>query len=153
MPEHALTAHVDNSDPLQGASDAMGSAVQAVKQGASDAQAQISEAVPAVGRFLGRVIYSSSYAVSYGIVFPVMLVVRVVPKDNAVVHGLVDGALAARDAVAGWGGDPAADAISAPDDHGSEDAEDSKPSGEANSRRRGGRRRTSTKSPRSSRPS
>ena len=35
--------------------------------------------------------------------FPVMMLVRIVPKDNAVVHGLIDGALAARDRVHEWG--------------------------------------------------
>ena len=36
---------------------------------------------------------------SYGVVFPTLLVARAVPKDNAIVNGLVDGARAARDAL------------------------------------------------------
>jgi hypothetical protein len=32
-----------------------------------------------------------------------MMVARIVPKDNAIVHGLVDGAIAAREQVEGWG--------------------------------------------------
>jgi hypothetical protein len=59
--------------------------------------------MPAAANFLSRLLYQSSYMLSFGVVFPVMLVVRVVPKNNAIVHGLVDGALAARDQVAGWG--------------------------------------------------
>jgi hypothetical protein len=43
--------------------------------------------------------YRASYAVAFGVTFPVMMVVRVLPKENALVHGLVDGALAARDRV------------------------------------------------------
>ncbi len=36
-----------------------------------------------------------------------MMVVRVVPKDNALVHGLIDGAVAARDQVDEWRGETA----------------------------------------------
>ncbi|MGZ3396333.1 MAG: hypothetical protein ACXVB2_19585, partial [Isosphaeraceae bacterium] len=36
---------------------------------------------------------------SYGIVFPTALVARAIPKENAAVHGLIDGARAAIDMV------------------------------------------------------
>ena len=58
-------------------------------------RARASEIMPARRTFLGRTIYSTSYAVSYGVVFPTMLVVRAMPKDNALFHGLADGAEAA----------------------------------------------------------
>ncbi len=103
MREQALTTPGASADPLRGSADAMGSALQAVKQGTSDVQTRISESIPAVGNFLNRLLYRSSYMLSFGVVFPVMLVVRVVPKNNAIVHGLIDGALAARDQVAGPG--------------------------------------------------
>ncbi len=47
--------------------------------------------------FFGRLAYKTSFGLSYGVVYPVRLVTRMVPKDNALVHGLSDGALAARD--------------------------------------------------------
>jgi hypothetical protein len=37
--------------------------------------------------------------VSYGVVFPTVFVGQFIPKNNALVHGLVDGSHAARDAV------------------------------------------------------
>ena len=103
MREQALITSAHSTDPLGRAADAMGSAVLAVKEGASEVQTRVSESIPAVGHFLSRMIYNSSYALSFGVVFPVMLVVRAVPKNNALVYGLVDGALAAQDVVDRWG--------------------------------------------------
>jgi hypothetical protein len=102
MSGHASRTSVDT---LHGPADAAESAFESVKQGASEIQARVSEALPATGHFLGRVIYKTSYALSFGVTFPVMMIVRVVPKDNALVHGLVDGALAARERVNGWRGE------------------------------------------------
>src|SRR5262249_31950213 len=99
MPEQAMPPEAQAADPLRTAADAMALAVQAAKDGASDAQAKVSEMMPALGGFLSRLTYTTCYAVSYGVVFPTLLVARAVPKDNAIVHGLVDGALAARDAL------------------------------------------------------
>ena len=53
--------------------------------------------VPAAGRFLSRTVYTMSYSLSYGFVFPVAFVAKSMPADNAVMHGLVDGARAAND--------------------------------------------------------
>ena len=66
----------------------------------SDVRTRISEATPTVGHFLNRLLYRSSYMLSFGVVYPVMLVVQVVPKNNAIVHGLVNGAAAARNQLA-----------------------------------------------------
>jgi hypothetical protein len=49
---------------------------------------------------IARVLYRSSYMASYGVVFPVMLAVRLIPKDNPISHGLVDGGRAAIETVA-----------------------------------------------------
>ena len=100
MPEQTIPPEAQATDPLRTAADAMALAVQAAREGASDAQAKVSEMMPSLGGFLSRLTYTTCYAVSYGVVFPTLLVVRAVPKDNAIVHGLVDGALAARDALA-----------------------------------------------------
>jgi hypothetical protein len=110
MSDATITAETNAPDPLKAAADAMALAVRAAKDGASDARARVDEAMPAIGRFFSRLTYTTCYAVSYGVVFPTMLVVRAVPKENAVVHGLIDGALAARDAVSGMGtsGEPGA---------------------------------------------
>ncbi len=143
MASHAVSTHADASAPLRDAADAMGTAVQSVAQGAT-------EALPALGRFVSRVIYTSSYAVSYGVVFPVMLVVRIIPKDNAMVHGLVDGALAARDSVEGWGGELAEDEEAEDEAHEGDHAEDGQSSRGTSRRRRGGRSRANPRSGRAS---
>jgi hypothetical protein len=92
------------ADPLKSVADAMETAVQAARDGAADARAAVDRAIPAISQFVSRLVYTTSYSVSYGVVFPVMLVSRAIPKDNALVHGLVDGARAARDMVEDWQG-------------------------------------------------
>jgi hypothetical protein len=101
MSDVAASTETPSVDPLRSAADAMALALQAARDGASDAQARVSEIAPAVGGFLSRLTYTTCYAVSYGVVFPTLLVTRAVPKDNALVNGLVDGARAAREAIEG----------------------------------------------------
>lgn len=84
---------------MESAGGAVQSAVQAARDGAADARARVAETMPAVTGFISRFVYTTSYTLSYGIVFPTMLVVSIVPKENAVVHGLVDGGRAAKDTV------------------------------------------------------
>jgi hypothetical protein len=90
-----------SSDPLKAVADALDAAVQVAKGGVEDVKARASGALPALGGFLSDITYKSCYAVSYGIVFPTLLVVRAIPKENAVVHGFTDGARAAVDLVDG----------------------------------------------------
>lgn len=117
MSEAAMTEGTGAADPLKTAADAMALAVQAAKDGAADARARANEIMPSVGLFLSRLTYTTSYALSYGVVFPAMFVSRAIPKENAIVHGLIDGAAAARDAVAAMGRTseaPAAEAAAQP---------------------------------------
>jgi len=99
-----MAAHSSRTsvDAVDSSVEASGSAFESGHDESSEIQLSAAEALPATGRFLGRVVYNASYAVSFGITFPVMMIVRVVPKENALVHGFVDGALAARDQVYGW---------------------------------------------------
>ncbi len=57
------------------------------------------KALPAASRFLSRFAYTTSYAISYGVVFPTVLIARAIPKENPIVHGVLDGARAATDMV------------------------------------------------------
>ena len=59
----------------------------------------MSDALPALSSFLSDITYKTCYAISYGLVFPTVLVARAIPKENAAVHGLIDGAHAAIDLV------------------------------------------------------
>jgi len=52
--------------------------------------------LPSVGLFANRLVYTTCYTVSYGVVFPLALVALSVPQNNPLVHGLVDGSRAAR---------------------------------------------------------
>jgi len=119
MPAHAARTPVETVDSTASVGQ---SALDSIKQGAYEIQARASDALPATGRFVGRVVYNTAYAVSFGLTFPVMMVVRVVPKDNVLVHGLVDGAAAARDQVDDWRGESDIDLHDDADEgsHGSE---------------------------------
>jgi hypothetical protein len=99
MLETSYATEAQTADPLKSVADAMSLAVQAARDGAGDAQQKVSEMMPAIGGFFGRLAYTTCYAISYGVVFPTLFVAQAVPKDNALVHGLVDGARAARDAI------------------------------------------------------
>lgn len=92
-------ANSTGGDPLHSVADALDAAVQAAKAGVDDAKSAASRAVPALGGMLTGLTYKACYGVSYGVVFPTMLVVNLVPKENAAVHGLIDGARAAMDLI------------------------------------------------------
>ena len=55
---------------------------------------------PEAGSLLSRIAYKTCYAISYGLVFPSVLIAQSIPPNNAFVHGLIDGAQAARDMAA-----------------------------------------------------
>ncbi len=93
------TSHNATDDPLRSVADALDAAVQAARDGAGDAVSAASGSLPAIGGLLSSLTYKTCYAVSYGVVFPTMMLARAIPKENAAVHGLVDGARAAVDLV------------------------------------------------------
>ncbi len=88
-----------SNDPLKSVADALDAAVQAAKGGVENGRAIASGALPALSSFLSGLTYKTCYAVSFGMVFPAVLVGRAIPKENAAVHGLIDGARAAIDLV------------------------------------------------------
>ena len=98
MPKSMVTK-TSARDPLKTVADALDVAVKAAKDGASDAKATAGKMLPAAGQFLSRFVYTSSYTLSYGVVFPAVLIAKSMPANNAVVHGFVDGAKAANDMV------------------------------------------------------
>ena len=88
-----------SSDPLKSVADAMEAAVDAAREGAADARQSIERALPEAGNLLAKFTYNACYTISYGVVFPTTSAARSVPQNNAVVHGLIDGARAAVDTV------------------------------------------------------
>jgi hypothetical protein len=87
-------------DPLKTVADALESAVQAAKDGAANAREAAEQFLPESGSMLSKMAYNTCYAISYGLVFPSVLLAQSIPQNNAFVHGLVDGAHAARDMAA-----------------------------------------------------
>jgi hypothetical protein len=82
---------------------ATGGTLQLVKRAAMDGAADARDAAArtwsSIGLFTCRFAYTSCYTISYGVVFPSMLLAHAIPKDNAAVRGLIDGAQAAMLAV------------------------------------------------------
>jgi len=95
MTENAATAGLDSSDPLQSVANALGTAFQAAKDGSTDARAAAENAIPAATRFVARLVYTTSYTITYGVVFPSMMIAKSLPADNAMIRGFKDGAQAA----------------------------------------------------------
>ncbi|MCY2966864.1 MAG: hypothetical protein NT069_25075 [Planctomycetota bacterium] len=87
-------------DAMNKVAQAMSDAAGAIRSGASDATEKARQLAPAAARVVGQTVYTTCYYLSYGVVFPTMFVASFIPKNNALVHGLVDGARAASDAVA-----------------------------------------------------
>ena len=46
---------------------------------------------------MSRMIYNGSYALAYGVVYPIVFIAQSLPQDNPVIHGFRDGARAAMD--------------------------------------------------------
>jgi len=88
-----VTARVGSS--LNSVSGTLDLVANAARNGAADARAAASKALSNTSLFLSRVVYQTTYAVSYGVVFPAAFVARAIPRDNAAVRGLIDGAQAA----------------------------------------------------------
>ena len=78
-------------------SSPLGTALKAAQEGASDAVEAARQFLPAAVRLMGRAGYGSGFAISYGVVFPAVLIARVFPSENAVAYGLADGARAGLD--------------------------------------------------------
>lgn len=91
MSTEVNTSQETESDPLQTIADALEEAVNGAPQ-------QQGVGAPALGKYWTRMIYNTSYAISYGVVMPTALVASLLPKENALMHGLIDGARAAADA-------------------------------------------------------
>ena len=80
------------TDSMLNSTDTMNTITQAAKDGAADAREMANRVWANTSLFLCRFVYTTSYTISYGIVFPATLIARSVPKDNAAVRGLMDGA-------------------------------------------------------------
>jgi hypothetical protein len=92
MAESTAAAGLDSSDPLKSVADALETAFQAVKDGSTDATAAAENAIPAATRFFAHLVYTTSYTVTFGVVFPSMMIAKSIPADNVIIRGFTDGA-------------------------------------------------------------
>jgi hypothetical protein len=83
------------TSPVAEASNTLDTITKAARAGAADAQEMANRVWASTSLFLSRFVYTTSYTISYGVVFPATLIARTVPHDNAAVRGLIDGAKAA----------------------------------------------------------
>jgi hypothetical protein len=87
------TALSSSVDSVSGTMDLI---ARAARDGAADARVAASKVLSSSSLFLSRLVYTTTYTLSYGVVFPVVVVALAVPRNNAAVRGLIDGATAAR---------------------------------------------------------
>lgn len=85
-----------NHDTTSAAPSTLSLVSRAAQDGAADAREAAARTWDSTSLFLKRFIYTSCYTISYGVVFPSALLARSIPKDNAIVRGLIDGAEAAK---------------------------------------------------------
>ena len=88
-----------HSDSILNPTGTLDTISRAARDGAADAREMANRVWTSTSLFLCRFVYTTSYTISYGVVFPATLIARSVPKDNAAVRGLIDGARAATDKV------------------------------------------------------
>jgi hypothetical protein len=84
-----------NREPLDASAGTLEIVSRAARDGAADAREAATRAWSATSLFFSRFVYTACYTVSYGVVFPTMLAAHSIPKNNAAVRGLIDGAQAA----------------------------------------------------------
>lgn len=72
-------------------------AADALRSGMSDAQQSAEKMWPKMGEALCKGVFNLGYGIGYGVAFPTTLAARMVPQENCVVWGLIDGANVAKE--------------------------------------------------------
>jgi hypothetical protein len=107
-----------NSEVVHAATGTFELAARAARAGAADAREAAARTWSATSLFASRFVYTTCYTISYGVVFPTMLLAHAIPRNNAAVRGLIEGAQAATREVDRLRGSalesPAAPTLSAP---------------------------------------
>ena len=81
---------------MNGSTLSMDSALGAARQGAADAREAANRFAASAGLFASRFVYTTCYTISYGVVFPTVMIARSIPRSNIAVRGLLDGSSAAQ---------------------------------------------------------
>jgi hypothetical protein len=77
----------------------LGLIAHAAQRGAMHVREAAARTCTVTERFVSRSVYTTCYAISYGVVFPSVLLARSIPVNNAAARGLIDGAHGARQKV------------------------------------------------------
>ena len=77
------------------AASVAGTALSTVRDGVGTIAERTKQALPVAGRMVSRLVYSSGYYVSYGVVFPTLFLTKIIPGGTLLVSGMSDGAAAA----------------------------------------------------------
>jgi hypothetical protein len=99
-PDGSASRKTGDRSARQTVADALHQAGESLGMGGDEDQASESPALE-LG-LLGRLVYHSSYILTYGAVYPVALVAGFIPRENALVYGLLDGASDAQEAAGRW---------------------------------------------------
>jgi hypothetical protein len=93
------------SESSAAVSNAASSVSAAVTTAAEEAVAGAADAVStAMDSWPGKLLYGICYSASFVVVLPVVLVAALMPNDNILVQGLLDGSSAAQDKAQAWVG-------------------------------------------------
>ena len=87
---------ISSHDPIESTAGTLELVAQPSQRGATDARFSAARTWTATGLFVSRFVYNTCYIISYGVVFPSVLLARAVPVNNAAVRGLIEGTQAAR---------------------------------------------------------
>jgi hypothetical protein len=98
--QHSTAIPITN-DPVPSATAALSSAGAALKGAAGEMADQVTGFLPAAGSFLSQAVYTGCYCVSYGVTFPTVFLVNVIPGGIPLAAGIADGARSARNYVRG----------------------------------------------------
>ncbi|HKM63237.1 MAG TPA: hypothetical protein VJY39_12190 [Acidisphaera sp.] len=86
---------------MKSVADGMRDAAATATEHAAKVRAAVEDAGPKALRAVSRATYTTAYTISYGFVYASVFIARSLPQDNAFMHGLHDGGVAARDALTG----------------------------------------------------
>ncbi len=92
-----MSADAANPGPAETPVNWVENATDAVRSGMSDAQKSAENILPAIGAAMSKGVFNVAYGIGYGVTFPVALAAKLIPQENCVVWGLVDGAAMAQD--------------------------------------------------------
>lgn len=90
-----MTDSVAAPNSLASGSSSMELVLSAARAGAADANEAAARVWSRTSLFVSRAVYIAAYGISFGAVFPLALLARSIPVDNAAVRGLIEGAQAA----------------------------------------------------------